>query len=147
MTIIGIDPGSNGGIAWFSNGNVCVEKIPNDLKDLYEILRDISYNSHGNLELVHCYLEKVHSSPQMGVVSAFSFGNGYGHIEMALTANRIPFEKVRPQTWMKDLDCMTKGDKNISKNKAQAMFPDIKVTHAIADALLIMSYGRKQQKQ
>jgi len=90
------------------------------------------------------YIEQVSSSPQMGVVSAFSFGRGYGNLEMALTAAGISFERVRPQVWQKALGCMTKGDKNVSKRKAQELFPDRKITHATADALLIAYYGTRQ---
>jgi hypothetical protein len=92
------------------------------------------------------YLEQVHSSPQMGVKSAFTFGNGFGHLEMALTAAGIPFERVRPQVWQKAMGCMTKGDKNVSKRKAQELFPSLKVNHYIADALLIAEYGRRNNK-
>jgi Holliday junction resolvasome RuvABC endonuclease subunit len=141
MTVIGVDPGANGGIAWISNGKPCVEKIPDTLQDLWELIRDIDTASD---EYCHAYIEAVHSSPQMGVKSAFTFGNGFGHLEMALTAAGIPFERVRPQVWQKAMGCMTKGDKNVSKRKAQELFPQIKVTHAIADALLIASYGAKQ---
>jgi hypothetical protein len=90
------------------------------------------------------YIEQVHSSPQMGVKSAFTFGNGFGHLEMALTAAGIPFTRVRPQVWQKELGCLTKGDKNITKRKAQELFPSIKATHATSDALLIAHYGTKQ---
>lgn len=138
-TIIGIDPGTNGGIAWITNGKPCVEKMPDTLQDLWELFRDIS--SEGDCR---AYLEQVHSSPQMGVVSSFTFGNGFGHLEMALTAAGIPFERVRPQVWQKAMGCMTKGDKNVSKRKAQELFPSMKVTHATADALLLASYGVKQ---
>jgi Holliday junction resolvasome RuvABC endonuclease subunit len=80
----------------------------------------------------------------MGVKSAFTFGNGFGHLEMALTAAGIPFERVRPQVWQKALGCMTKGEKNVSKRKAQELFPSMKVTHAIADALLLAYYGSRK---
>jgi hypothetical protein len=63
---------------------------------------------------------------------------------MALTAAGIPFERVRPQVWQKAMGCMTKGDKNVSKRKAQELFPSIKVNHYVADSLLIASYGTKQ---
>ena len=62
---------------------------------------------------------------------------------MALTAAGIPFERVRPQQWQKSLGCLTKGDKNVTKRKAQELFPMMKVTHATADALLIAEYGRR----
>jgi len=139
MTTIGIDPGKSGGIAWIQDGKACVEKMPDTLQDLWELLRDIAAEG-----CCKACLEQIHSSPQMGVVSSFTFGNGFGHLEMALTAAGIPFERVRPQVWQKAMGCMTKGDKNVSKRKAQELFPNIKVTHAIADALLIAAYGTKQ---
>jgi len=150
-TIIGIDPGVNGAIAWINDGKPCVEKMPDTLQDLWELIQDIRRcematprfpNEHG----CQAYLEQVHSSPQMGVKSAFTFGNGFGHLEMALTAAGIPFARIRPQVWQKELGCLTKGDKNVSKRKAQELFPSMKVTHATADALLIAKYGTQQTK-
>ena len=144
MTTIGIDVGKNGAIAWITDGKACVEKMPETLQDLWELIVSITLNAEGGGTQVFAYIEQVASSPQMGVVSAFSFGRGYGNLEMALTAAGIPFERVRPQVWMKALGCMTKGDKNVTKHKAQELFPDQKITHATADALLIAHYGTKQ---
>jgi crossover junction endodeoxyribonuclease RuvC len=143
---IGVDPGANGGIAWItSDGKACVEKMPDTLQDLWELVESIGFEAPDFTPYqIKAYIEQVSSSPQMGVVSAFSFGRGYGNLEMALTAAGIPFERVRPQVWQKALGCMTKGDKNVSKRKAQELFPDRKITHATADALLIAHYGTKQ---
>ena len=144
---IGVDPGANGAIAWIDErGKSCVEKMPDTLQDLWELIRDITNFPRSAIDgrKYKAYIEQVSSSPQMGVVSAFSFGRGYGNLEMALTAAGIPFERVRPQVWQKAMGCMTKGDKNISKAKAQELFPDKKVIHATADALLIALYGTKQ---
>jgi len=146
MTIIGIDPGTNGGIAWIIDGKPCVEKMPDTLQDLWELIVSISLNAGSGGTGIHAYIEQVHSSPQMGVKSAFTFGNGFGHLEMALTAACIPFARIRPQVWQKELGCLTKGDKNVSKRKAQELFPSMKVTHATADALLIAKYGTQQTK-
>lgn len=143
---IGIDVGANGGIAWIDyNGKACVEKMPDTLQDLWDLFCDITSYPKSSIDgrSYKAYIEQVASSPQMGVVSAFSFGRGYGNLEMALTAVGIPFERVRPQVWQKALGCMTKGDKNVSKSKAQELFPDRKITHATADALLIAYYGTK----
>ena len=137
-TIIGVDPGANGGIAWITDGKACVEKMPDTLQDLWDLIRDIRHE-----EDCKAYLEAVSSSPQMGVVSSFSFGRGYGNLEMALTAAGIPFERVRPQVWQKALNCLTGGSKNITKARAQELFPNIKCTHAVSDALLIAEYGRR----
>jgi Holliday junction resolvasome RuvABC endonuclease subunit len=150
ITTIGIDPGKNGGIAWIADGKPCVEKMPDTLQDIWDTIDSIAlasrieaggaYQNH-----IRAYIEQVSSSPQMGVKSAFTFGQGFGHLEMALTAAGIPFERVRPQVWQKSMGCLTKGDKNVSKRRAQELFPSMKVTHATADALLIAEYGRRIQ--
>jgi hypothetical protein len=145
---IGVDPGKSGGIAWIDEtGKPCVEKMPDTLKDLWELIDNIAIGNPycKRYTYVKAYLEQISSSPQMGVVSAFTFGNGYGHLEMALTAAGIPFERVRPQVWQKAMGCLTKGDKNVSKRKAQELFPHLKITHATADACLIAEYGRRLQ--
>ena len=141
-TIIGIDPGKSGGIAWITDGSPCVEKMPETLQDLWELIDEISC-ANQETGSVKAYIEAVHSSPQMGVTSAFTFGQGFGHLEMALTAAGIPFERVSPQKWQKALGCLTKGDKNVSKRRAQELFPSMKVTHATADALLIAEFGTR----
>ena len=143
---IGIDVGASGAIAWIDErGKSCVEKMPDTLQDLWELVESIAeIKSNWGATPCKAYIEQVSSSPQMGVVSAFSFGRGYGNLEMALTAAGIPFERVRPQVWQKAMGCMTKGNKNISKAKAQELYPDKKVIHATADALLIALYGAKQ---
>jgi len=159
MTIIGIDPGVNGGIAWITDGKPCVEKMPDTLQDLWELIVSISLNAGSGGTGIHAYLEEVHVAPsfaksadgkenkiRMGSRSAFTFGRGYGNLEMALTAAGIPFARIRPQAWQKELGCLTKGDKNVSKRKAQELFPSMKVTHATADALLIAKYGTQQTK-
>lgn len=94
-----------------------------------------------NIEIA--YIEEVASRPGNGVASMFKFGMGYGGLRMALVACRIPFETVRPQVWQKRMGCMTHGDKNISKNRAQQLFPTQKFTHATADCSLIAEYGRR----
>lgn len=146
MTTIGIDVGVNGGIAWITDGKPCVEKMPDTLQDLWEVIVSISLEAGTGGIGVKAYIEQVASSPQMGVVSAFSFGRGYGNLEMALTAAGIPFDRVRPQEWQKHMKCMSKGDKNVTKRRAQELFPSLKITHATADALLIAQYGVERGK-
>jgi hypothetical protein len=153
-TIIGIDPGKSGGIAWHDGEQMRVEKMPETLQDLWDMIGDIKQGKglnppiRLNLSIYGCkaYIEQVNSSPQMGVKSAFTFGQGFGHLEMALTAAGIPFERVRPQAWQKAMNCMTGGDKNVSKRRAQELFPHLKITHATADATLICEYGRRQNQ-
>lgn len=141
MTFIGIDPGLGGGIAVIHQdvGHVDVYKMPQTERDLLDLLESVGPKRHP----ARAMLEKVHSMPSQGHVGAFTFGKGYGALRMALTAAFVPFDEVRPAVWQKALGCLTKGDKNISKRRAQALFPHVRLTHATADALLIAEYGRR----
>lgn len=139
MTFIGIDPGHGGGIVALSDdGTVLVAKrMPQNEEDVLEALR--LCNPRG----ARAYIERAWSSPQMGVVSAFTFGRGFGGLLMALTAWGVHYNIVLPRQWQQAMGCLTGGDKNISKARAQALFPAIKVTHATADALLIAEHCRR----
>lgn len=136
---VGIDPGMGGGLACLSADRrvLMCTKMPETERDLLDVL--------GLYRGSMAVLERVHSSPQMGVKSAFTFGQGYGGLRMALTACGISFQDVTPKTWQKFMSCMTGGDKNVSKRMAQSLFPDVKVTHAVADALLLAEYLRRQE--
>lgn len=135
---IGVDPGMSGGIAWIRDGKACAVKMPETHRDILDIFMEIRREGP-------CFavLEKVHSMPGQGVASAFTFGKGYGGLEMALTAAEIPFDHVTPQKWQKTMQCLTGGNKNISKARCQELFPSIKATHAISDALLIAEFNRR----
>lgn len=138
MIFLGIDPGQSGGISAHHGSQVMAFGFTNKTPmDIYKIIK--------LLRVKNCVamIEKVHSMPKQGVASSFTFGKGYGFLLGCLTALEIPFEYVSPQKWQKYLGCLTKGDKNISKQKAQELFPSLKITHAIADALLIGEYLKR----
>lgn len=141
MIYIGIDPGQSGGLVSLAGGGsvFAAEKMPPTERDICDWFR----SQVPGQSPARALLEKVSASPQMGTVSAFTFGKGYGGLRMALTAAGIAFDDVRPQVWQSAMGCLTKGNKNVSKAKAQALFPRVKVTHAIADALLIAEYCRR----
>ena len=138
---MGLDPGKSGGIALVNEDgdHAVVHKVTDSERDLWLFFKE--YSS----EVQFAKLELVHSSPQMGVRSAFSFGGSYGFLRGILIASEIPFDEVRPQKWMKHLSCLTGGDKNVTKRKAQQLFPKLKITHAVADALLIAEYCRQMR--
>ena len=144
--ILGIDPGSAGGLALIGqSGTVLAYPMPDTRRDLQDGLSEFSHS------IRFAYVEKVRSSPKMGVVSAFTFGCNYERVLMLCTCLYIPFEEVTPGTWQKGfalkksrgLGLNPTEKKNDHKRLAQELFPKLKVTHAIADALLIAEYGRR----
>jgi len=135
--VIGVDPGVNGGIAFLHDGKVAAYKMPATERDIYDLL------ATGEESAPIVFLESVHSMPDQGVSSSFKFGRGYGFLRGAITALKYPLHDVSPQKWQRALGCLTGGDKNISKQMAQQLFPQLKITHSIADAILLTEYGRR----
>lgn len=140
MKVIGIDPGKNGGIAVREEGLSSCYPMPSTEADIFSLLETLSAPCQP-----FCYIEKVHSMPGQGSVSVFTFGQGYGFLRGCLTSLRIPFDTVAPRKWQSVLNCLSKGDKNVTKAKAQQLFPHLKVTHKTADAVLIAEYGWRRE--
>ena len=136
--ILGIDPGKSGGFAIVNETEgvaFAFDKLtPTDIVKTLKEYR-------GNIRTA--YIELVSAMPKQGVCSVFTFGQNYGWWQGVLTALGIPIERVSPLKWQTYMKCRTGGNKNISKARAQEIFPETKMTHAVADALLIAEYGRR----
>jgi crossover junction endodeoxyribonuclease RuvC len=148
--IIGIDPGVKGGMALlWDKGNV--EGVINFTgKTEDQIARELE----GWLKAMWpytpvAYLEKVGSMPGEGHMGAFTFGRVYGFLRGLCMGKGIRVKDVYPAVWQARLGCITKGNKNISKDAAIRLFPihhkKQKITHATADSLLIAEYGRMME--
>ena len=148
--IVGIDPGASGGIAAIalrppsSVLATLAYPMPDTEADTAAILEDL------RPAITMAYIEAVHAFPGQGVTSMFTFGQNYGFLRGLLVGLKIPFQEVTPMKWKKDLRLtFSKSDskkdkKNASKQRAQQWFPHVKMTHSIAEALLIAEWGRRQ---
>ncbi len=140
---LGIDPGNSGALALVDSDGAHIDTIR-----LKGTPRDVwAWLDECRGSIAFAVLEKVHSMPRQGVASSFKFGESFGFCQGMLTAAGVRFEFATPQKWQKAMQCRTGGDKNISKARAQALFPGIKITHAIADALLIADYARRLRER
>jgi hypothetical protein len=89
-------------------------------------------------------LEKVWGLP--GCQGQFPFGDHFGFLKGVLTAWDADYILAAPQTWMRGVKMAglqrekseRKGD---LKTEAKLLFPDVKVTLAESDALLIAEYA------
>ena len=142
MAYLGVDPGGSGAMGLVDEDGHYVShiKLKETERDVYEWLREYKR------VIKYAVLEKVHSRPGQGVKSVFKFGTSYGFCRGLLVASGVRFEVSTPQKWMKAMKCMTKGDKNVTKAAAQCLWPNVKIIHANADALLIAEYGRRLMK-
>jgi len=138
---IGIDPGGSGGVVTLDIAGDIIDTMAfskHTQHDISDALREWSADSKAS-----AVLEKVHSMPKQGVASTFKFGQSYGQLEGFLIALQIPYSLVTPQKWQKAMECLSHGDKNVTKSAAQKLWPEHKWTHAIADAALLAEYGRR----
>lgn len=153
--VIGIDPGKNGGIAWFDvEGGYHAVKMPPTERDLWELVSGLENYCHEGTPEVTAYVERVGGQkPGVCNVTAISkLQYNYGQCRMAVLAAGYRLEDPTPRTWQKAFG-LIRTDKNESdidkknrhKAKAQELFPTLKITHAISDALLIAEYGRRMQ--
>jgi crossover junction endodeoxyribonuclease RuvC len=152
-TMIGIDPGLDGAIAFLDSagGIVSIKDMPTvtvmrgkkqkrelDLYNLAALLRRI-----GDRQAT---VERVGAMPGQGVTSMFSFGQTYGGILGVLAALGIAVSHVQPAVWRKTM-CV-RGGKDASRLRASELWPDavglwpLKKHDGRAEAVLIAAYGR-----
>lgn len=101
MIHVGIDPGQKGAVAAIDGaGRAQAWRIPVVGKG-YDLVGMVSILAGLNRErrVVLVAIEEVTSSPTMGVVSAFSFGRGFGTWEGMVAALGLRLRLVRPKVW------------------------------------------------
>lgn len=149
---VGIDPGASGGLACVGLVHASAEPMPRTEDDLLDWFRQLPSGDGIN---VYAVIEKVGGyikGSEFPGSAMFNFGDGYGQLKMACAAEGLIRELVTPGVWQKGLGIPgRKKDeaktpwKNRLKAVAQRLFPEVKVTLATADALLIAEYCRRKR--
>ena len=147
---IGIDPGKNGGVAVLNEipdyEAVIAFRCPKTPREMaYSLMATIPENV--SYENVLVTIEHVHAMPKNGVVSMFSFGQNLGQWEGILGSFEVNVVYTGPRKWMEHYDCkpgMDKRDrKRYLRGLAENLFPNVKMTFNISDALLIANYNKE----
>ena len=142
-SFVGIDPGNGGGIAVLTeNGDsldIISRKFPLDIRDVGVFLKAATSNTNHRVAI-----EKVHSMPNQGVKSTFTFGMNYGIWIGTLRTLDIDFIKIQAKKWQEYYEIPKQDSyydrKKVLKAKAIELFPNERVTMYTADALLIANY-------
>lgn len=147
--VIGIDPGSSGGIAEIYPDGNCIVCPMMENYTLTRYFADLCDQSAIEKWDLAAFIEQVGGfigRPQPGS-HMFKFGFGAGYIHGLLAANRIPTHLVTPQKWQKGLPGVgsLKGPERKRALRAEAArrFPSVKTTLSTCDALLIADYGKR----
>ena len=127
MLIYGIDPGFTGAIAlyWPDTGKLEVHDMPVMKNPKGKTIN----NPHGVLDILAneggkslAVIEQVSAMPGQGVSSMFRFGEGYGHLQMACAASKLPLQYVTPATWKRHFGLTS--SKGLSRGVAMQRFPE-----------------------
>ena len=143
---LGIDPGVTGAYALLSDEGVI--RLVSDFTSVAEVWKELD----GLSDLIsYAVIEDVHASPQMGVVSVFTFGKNAGAWQGLLTALKIPYALVTPAKWQKAIfDKKQKKGEKYSVEFCQRQFPhqSFKKSHNNrTDALCIALYARQFKRK
>ena len=138
MIFIGVDPGVSGSAVAIDEHGQYVSHVSGDAT-----LTDQAWWLEQMPNVGLALIERVHSMPKQGVASSFKFGRSYGQWRGILAGAKVRWEEITPTKWQTAMECRTGGDKNVTKARAQQLYPDAKVTHRTADALLLAELGRR----
>lgn len=167
---VGIDPGQTGAIASICGEHANVWDIPTgvrlsggkrrtfvDANMLADLLGLTVLGDFLDPDDALVWVEWAQASPQMGTVSAFRYGEGFGLIRGILAHLRVPVRLVRASQWKRGMGLVVEGggdfeavDKGTSLDLARKLYPQL--AHMLerdrdngrAEALLIAHYGCEQ---
>ncbi len=128
MYFLGADPGFTGALALYhpATGDLTIMDMP--------VVKNPKGRTELNLHALHTMLtppagvkikalvEYVASRPNQGAPAMFRFGQGYGALQMAIVAHKIPIEYVTPTKWKKHFGLSS--DKGVSRGLASQRFPN-----------------------
>lgn len=161
-SVIGIDPGNEGALAFLDEESVILEPMPlrpDGKPDLVELSRLLA---HYAPQATRVYLEVPGIRPRQSPQTTAPQWRTFGRIEGVLAVLRAPVFLIRPEVWSKEYSHgVTEKDKHkryqaIKKARreiAAKLYPGIDlrkndksaVPHGgIVDALLLADYGMRQ---
>ncbi len=142
-TLIAIDPGMSGGVAWIREGQVGACKMPpeDELNDLFYTL--------GPIRAVYIELVPWVLGMKISPASVGKLHYQRGLCEGLVVGRGIRLVRTEPKVWQSKFHLGTRKDaggysqwKRKLKTEAARRFPDLTVTLDTADALLILDYAR-----
>lgn len=138
-TILAIDPGASGGLAWTDeDGIVHAAPMPEGMSAQIDKLRQLACDGYDVI------IENVgYHMPGNSAVATSKFARHVGHLEATAYTLGMPVTYVAPQTWQKALGTWPKDKKERKAAIKEAMarrYPHLSVTLKTADALGILSW-------
>lgn len=150
ITVIGIDPGFSGAIAFINDGAISSVDMPilkNEKRTELDEHEVRAYIKGYDISNMHIFIEKAQSMPGQGISSTGRYLTSYGIIRGICVGLGVPYTLVHPRTWKKIMMPDMPKEKEASIIRVKQMFPFLefnrKKDHGQCDAILIAEYGRR----
>jgi hypothetical protein len=145
-SIVTIDPGAAGGLAWMdADGIARCEPMPDGMSAQADRLRALAAELPGLVAV----MERTGSyMPGNSGPAAVTFARHCGHLEAILYALGLPTEQVAPGVWQKALGTLPADKperKRAIKEQMARRFPALPVTLKTADALGILTWAMERR--
>ncbi len=112
-------------------------------EEIYDWFLNGKIYSRWNPTDVHICMEKIAARGGTGCIANFKKGRSAGFLHACcLAIEREPIF-VLPTAWQTEMECLTKGKKVVTRERATALFPGHKWTDHDADAVLIAEFCRR----
>lgn len=142
--MLSIDPGKNGGIAYanYSDGTVEAVSMPKTDEKIIDLFKRLQTET---LQIVHLESLVKYTGVKMPGSSMAVYAGNEGFVRGVTKALGFTVKQVQPKAWQAHhaMKREKKESKTAWKNRlktlAQTLFPQLKVTLATADALLILN--------
>lgn len=149
---IGIDPGKSGGIACIG-ANTQVSSLSYTDRHAWDWIQLLKpYAGWVTCAVIEKNTGYVGGAGNPGS-AMFQFGRNTGLLTGFLIAAGIPYEEITPAVWQKALgipprkrDEKKGAFKNRLKAHAERLFPQMRVTLSVCDALLIATYCKRKHE-
>lgn len=151
MRILGCDPGVTGALVLIDHAKDTIEWFDMPIIEIEGKKRIDHATLSGVIETLRpdcAVVERVTSSPQMGVTSAFNFGQSFASIVQALACHKVKYELVPPNVWTRAMGVKAK-EPDSSRQRASMLMPAFarawtrKSDHGRSDAALLSLYGKQ----
>ncbi|QIK38108.1 hypothetical protein GWK36_09040 [Caldichromatium japonicum] len=150
MTVLGIDPGLAGALAWIGEDGAVLDVADMPILDEGPRKKAIDAAALSALVTRHpvrrAVIELVHARPTDSKVSAFSFGRNVGAIEAVVLAAGLPLARVHPVTWRRFAGLASGAPKEASIAACLRLCPSARphlTRHDRADAVLMGLWGMR----
>tara|TARA_B100000902_G_scaffold1982_1_gene2548 strand:+ start:3321 stop:3779 length:459 start_codon:yes stop_codon:yes gene_type:complete len=146
--LLAFDPGKGGGLAIYRpSGKIDLRPwtVEHELLDVIDSVDPTSYEAV--IEDVPAFVSAATSN-----ASSFKLGYNFGFIVGCCRMHELPTHLVKPKEWQKGLSGLRANmgyaaRKRQLKDNAVRLYPDLKITNATADAVLIMDFWKSKWTQ